>query len=225
MPVIRRVLLTSVLVVAVAGACSDDGDTPAAGTTTSASVQQTPDTAADWLGDVTTAPTTPAGLGAGWGEERGGRTPLQGFGEVAAMITAADGTECEVCLLAATTAAQRSRGLMEVTDEDLGGYDGMVFVFEEDATSGFWMRNTRLPLSIAYFDASGALVSQADMAPCPDTSQRCPSYAPDGPFRYAVEVPQGRLPDIGVTGEDGALPAAGEVSLEITGTPCPGAAT
>jgi uncharacterized membrane protein (UPF0127 family) len=154
----------------------------------------------------------------------GGRTPLVGFGELAAVITAADGTECEVCLLAALDDAQRAQGLMEVTDADLGGYDGMVFVFDADVSSGFWMRNTRLPLSIAYFDADGALVSQADMAPCSDEEPTCPSYPAEGPFRYAVEVPQGRLEDIGVVGVDGADPGPGDAVIQLTGTPCPAAA-
>jgi uncharacterized membrane protein (UPF0127 family) len=88
---------------------------------------------------------------------------------------------------------------MEVTDPDLGGHDGMVFVYDEDATGGFWMRDTPMPLSIAYLDAGGRIVSTTDMAPCGD-SPDCPEYPAAGPYRYAVEVPRGRLDDIGLTG-------------------------
>jgi uncharacterized membrane protein (UPF0127 family) len=160
----------------------------------------------------TTATTTAAGLGFGVGDEVGGRTPLAGFGQVAATITAADGTTCDVCLLAAETDAQRARGLMEVTD--LGGYDGMVFVYADEVPGSFWMRNTPMPLSIAYFDGDGELVSTVDMDPCED-SPDCPSYPPDAPFAFALEVPQGGLEEVGVVGDPG------EVSIELTGRDCP----
>lgn len=149
--------------------------------------------------DRTAGSTAPGRLGSGWATERRGRTPLSGFGEVAATITSGSGKVCKLCLLAATTAAQRERGLMAITDRKLGGYDGMVFAYPAPVSGAFWMRNTPTPLSIAYFDASGALVSTVDMAPCAD-EPTCPSYPPDGPFAYAVEVVQGRLPDVGVTG-------------------------
>jgi len=126
-----------------------------------------------------------------------GRTPLTAFGEVAVEVVAADGGSDEFCVLAAETAEQRRRGLMEVTDPTLGGYDGMLFVFPDDDNGGFWMRNTPMPLSIAYFDQQGALVSTADMEPCGDTAS-CPSYAADGPYRYALEVPQGGLARLGI---------------------------
>lgn len=162
----------------------------------------------------TTATTSPAGLGVGVGDAVDGRTPLAGFGQVAATITAADGTTCDVCLLAAETEEQRARGLMEVTDPELGGYDGMVFVYGAPSGGAFWMRNTPLPLSIAYFDQGGALVSTVDMEPCED-SPDCRSYPADGSFTYALEVPQGQLDDIGVVGDPG------EVTIELTGRDCP----
>ena len=170
-----------------------------------------------WVASVTTAPADPTGMVGAWSEVVGGRTPLAGFGEVKATVTAADGTVCEVCLLAALTPDQRATGLMYVTDPDLGGYDGMVFVFDADVSAGFWMRNTRLPLSIAYFDGDGVLVSTNDMEPCPDDEPNCPTYPASGPFRYAIEVPQGRLADIGVVGADGGVPEPRDAVLEITG--------
>lgn len=177
---------------------------------TSADVALTASPASE-LAPGTTATTSPAGLGVGVGDDVGGRTPLAGFGQVAATITAADGTTCEVCLLAAETAEQRARGLMEVTDAELGGYDGMVFVYDAPSAGSFWMRNTPLPLSIAYFDEDGRLISTADMAPCEDTPD-CPSYPADSAFTYALEVPQGGLDEVGVVGE---------ATLELTGRSCP----
>jgi uncharacterized membrane protein (UPF0127 family) len=84
---------------------------------------------------------------------------------------------------------------MEVTD--LEGYAGMLFVWDEDVSTQFYMRNTPTPLSIAWFDADGALVSTADMAPCLGTDD-CPLYGAEGPYRFALEVPQGQLPSAGV---------------------------
>lgn len=126
-----------------------------------------------------------------------GRRPLPGFGEVAVAVRAQDGTIRIICVLAARSAAQRARGLMEVTDRTLGGYDGMLFLFPDDSESSFWMRNTPMPLSIAYLDADGQVVSTTDMAPCRDRSD-CPDYLAGAPFRMALEVPAGRLDDVGV---------------------------
>ncbi|MCU1352110.1 MAG: hypothetical protein JWM05_1319 [Acidimicrobiales bacterium] len=135
------------------------------------------------------------------------RTRLQGFGEVGVIITSAAGRTREACLLAASTPRQRERGLMTVTDRTLGGYDGMLFAFTSDNAGGFWMRNTPLPLSIAYLDRRGRTVGLRDMAPCRD-SPSCPTYRPDAPYRYAVEVPQGGLDRIGL-GRGSTLRVAG----------------
>jgi uncharacterized membrane protein (UPF0127 family) len=123
---------------------------------------------------------------------------LDRLGSVAVTIEPASGPARPTCMLAARTEAERARGLMEVTDPGLDGHDGMVFVYAEDASGAFWMRNTPMPLSIAYVDAGGRLVSSSDMEPCRD-SPDCPSYPAAGPYRYAVEVPRGRLDDLGIT--------------------------
>ena len=119
----------------------------------------------------------------------------EGFEAVAGEITAGDGEVCAVCLWAAATPEQRGRGLMAVTD--MGGADGMVFLFGEPTTSAFWMRDTPMPLSIAFFDAAGAFVSAADMAPCLDGApEDCPHYQAGGPYTSAIEVPQGGLDEL-----------------------------
>lgn len=125
------------------------------------------------------------------------RTPLEGFDEVAVHVRP-EGADSWLgwCLLAARTAAQRGRGLMEVTD--LQGYSGMAFVYDEDVQNAFYMRDTPTPLSIAWVGADGRVVSTADMAPCEDR-EGCPTYPPAGPYRYAIEVFQGDLPELGIT--------------------------
>lgn len=146
----------------------------------------------------TTAPLGSAGLGEGVGDEVAGRTPLRGFGEVQVSLTTEEGKICELCLLSANTTDQRARGLMEVTDEDLGGYDGMLFEYPEEVDGQFWMKNTPMPLSIAFFDAQGKLVSTTDMEPC-GNSPNCPSYPAADAFKYAIEVPEGLLEEVGAT--------------------------
>lgn len=117
-----------------------------------------------------------------------------GFGEIAIRIEPAP-NELR-CALLASSDRQRARGLMEVTD--LGDYVGMVFRFSSDSRGGFHMRNTPMPLSIAWFDSVGTFVSAADMAPCAADAPDCPSYGPSGAYRYALEVPQGKLPELGI---------------------------
>lgn len=165
---------------------------------------------------ATTAPTEASGDG-----ERSDRAAErilpEGFGEALVTITAADGETCEVCVLTASTGVARAQGLMGVDDPGLGGYDGMLFEYDAEVQGAFWMRNTLLPLSIAFFDDDGELVSTDDMEPCPDdvADADCPRYPADGPYTSALEVVQGGLEDLLVT------PGS---RLEVTARACPGAA-
>jgi hypothetical protein len=93
----------------------------------------------------------------------------------------------------ADTPAARAQGLMGITD--LGGLDGMLFVFDSDTESGFWMKDTPMPLDIAFFDADGRLVDRFSMQPC--TADSCRHYHPGGSYRYAVEAPLGELSFVG----------------------------
>lgn len=124
-----------------------------------------------------------------------GLVPPAGF-EDAVLRVVNQGEETRWPVLYAGTLESRRQGLMGVTD--LRGYTGMVFVFEADTEAAFWMRNTPMPLSIVFLGADGTVVSMADMEPCADVPS-CPTYPPDGPYRFALEVPQGRLADLGVT--------------------------
>jgi uncharacterized protein len=121
----------------------------------------------------------------------------EGFALEPAEVMLADGEVCRLCLWVAETSVQRQRGLMGVTD--LGGADGMVFSYEGPASGAFWMRGTPMPLSIAFFAADGSFVSAADMEPClTGASADCPRYSATGPYTAAIEVPQGRLAELGI---------------------------
>lgn len=67
--------------------------------------------------------------------------------------------------------------------------EGMVFVFFERREEGFWMKDTTIPLSVAFFDERGTIVRILDMDPC--TKDPCPVYAPGEPYMGALEVNQG----------------------------------
>ncbi len=94
----------------------------------------------------------------------------------------------------AETEERRQRGLMGRTSilEDAG----MLFVWAEDTTSGFWMKDTPLRLSIAFISADGRIVRMFDMEPC--AADPCPVYDPQTSYRMAVEVRQGTLDRQGV---------------------------
>ncbi len=124
------------------------------------------------------------------------RTPFGDFAEIGFTISGggADATAAR-CALLAETAAQQGKGLMDRAD--IGGYDGMLFKFSTDTQVAFYMLDTPLPLSIAFFDAAGQFVSAADMAPCIHMPS-CPTYGAARPYRWALEVPQGALPRLAI---------------------------
>jgi uncharacterized membrane protein (UPF0127 family) len=109
-------------------------------------------------------------------------SPLPGFGVSYVGVT---GQRWLVAV--ADTPGLRARGLMGVVD--LGVLDGMLFVWESDASSGFWMKDTLIPLDIAFFDEAGVLVDQFGMVPCAD--EPCEVYQPSGRYRYALEARPG----------------------------------
>ena len=95
----------------------------------------------------------------------------------------------------ADTKAERLTGLMG--RQSLSPYDGMVFVWSEPTQGSFWMKDTLLPLSIAFWDQAGRIVSIMDMQPC--HADPCPLYGPDAPYVGAIEVGRGELVRGGVS--------------------------
>lgn len=95
--------------------------------------------------------------------------------------------------------ASRARGLMERTQMDAD--HGMLFVFEDDAPRAFWMKNTKIPLDMMFFDADRRLVSvQHDVPPC--LADPCPAYPGGAPARYVLELNAGQARKIGLTSGD-----------------------
>ncbi len=91
----------------------------------------------------------------------------------------------------ASTPDQRSLGLMYRFS--LPADRGMLFVFPEPQPLAFWMRNTYIPLSIAFIDAEGRILNVAEMEPRSDATH--PSR---GEALYALEMRKGWFADRGV---------------------------
>ena len=118
-------------------------------------------------------------------------------GEAEARATAVitiDGGEVQFAVEVADTDAERARGLMGRTS--LAEDAGMVFVYPEPIQGAFWMKNTLIPLSIAFYDAEGTIVRILDMEPC--RADPCPVYDPGVPFLGALEVNQGAFDRLAV---------------------------
>jgi uncharacterized protein len=77
---------------------------------------------------------------------------------------------------------------------------GMLFLFPAEHSGGFWMKNTLIPLSIAFVDADGRIVRILDMEPC--RADPCPIYDPSVAYRSALEVNRGAFAEWGVVEGD-----------------------
>ncbi len=101
------------------------------------------------------------------------------------------GATVDVRVEVADTESMREVGLMcrRALDPDAG----MLFVFEDVTREAFWMKNTLIPLSIAFLDNRWQVVGIFDMrvAPNPADPPVTDTWAPTRPYRYALEVNQG----------------------------------
>jgi uncharacterized protein len=120
-------------------------------------------------------------------------SPSVTFARTTALLDTDEGSVL-IDVEVAETNDQRRLGLMH--RESLDTDSGMVFVFFEPTRGGFWMKNTLIPLSIAFFDIDGEILKILDMEPC--KSDLCPSYDPGVTYRGALEVNQGAFERWGV---------------------------
>jgi uncharacterized protein len=96
--------------------------------------------------------------------------------------------------------ASRERGLMGVTD--LPENHGMAFTWTSPTDTTFWMKDTLIPLSIAFVGEDGKVVTIKEMTPC--TADPCTTYAADAPYTMALEANANWFEDHGITVGDPA---------------------
>ncbi len=156
-----------------------------------------------------------AACGGGSDAPDAGNTPPATRGDANAEETAASGEELatvaieasggervEVRAEIADDLSEQARGLMYRTA--LAGDRGMLFVYDDERERSFWMRNTLIPLSIAYIDSEGRIVDIQDMEPLDDDP---PHYVSAEPAQYALEVNQGFFEERGIeVGDRADLP-------------------
>lgn len=123
--------------------------------------------------------TVAAATGAFWSEERATVSFYSGGEEVTSL-------EVEV----ANTEEQRQKGLMN--RETLLEGEGMIFVFEDEAPRGFWMKNTTIPLDMIFVDGDGEILNIEEADPEPGVpDDQLTVYRSDGDAKYVVEANQG----------------------------------
>lgn len=125
---------------------------------------------------------------AGCGGDEGPQAVIEtGKGEVRVEVEIAD------------SPAERQLGLMG--RESLAQDAGMIFLFQGEHRGGFWMKDTPVPLSIAFVGADGRIVRILDMEPC--RADPCTVYDPGVAYASALEVNKGAFARWGVEEGDG----------------------
>jgi hypothetical protein len=128
-------------------------------------------------------------------------TTMRGVLLLAALLATTARAELPVAQLAAgvhliraevaDTLAARMRGLMH--RRSLGENEGMLFVFEEAGIQCMWMKNTLIPLAVAFLDERGRVINVAEMKPHDETS-----HCAERPARYALEMNRGWFSERGI---------------------------
>jgi uncharacterized membrane protein (UPF0127 family) len=91
----------------------------------------------------------------------------------------------------ADTDEEQAQGLMGV--DDVGDFLGMLFVWDEEINTGFFMKDTLMPLDLYFYGGTGELVDQVSLVPC--SEEPCPIYVSEERFQWVLETPAGNLTD------------------------------
>lgn len=107
-------------------------------------------------------------------------------------------------LWVADSFGEQNAGLMYVTAEQMaplpdGTERGMLFVFDHSVRTPFWMKNTIIPLDIAYIATDGKVLTTYTMSAL---DNRHNAYPPNDPYRLAIEINANRLAELGVKAGD-----------------------
>lgn len=124
-------------------------------------------------------------------------TPVEGLPRGTLSIEGNSGP-VQVDVSIAETRETKARGLMGV--EEIDPDTGMLFLQDEPARISFWMKDTLIPLSIAFWGPDQRIATILDMEPC--RTSTCPTYDPEIEWVGALEVNQGFFAEHGI--EEGA---------------------
>ncbi len=112
----------------------------------------------------------------------------------ARVILGSGGDEVALRVEVADSPEERSKGLMG--RPSLPEDTGMVFLHREPTTGSFWMKDTLIPLSVAFWGPEGRILAILDMEPC--RAEPCELYSPGVTWTAALEVDQGFFAEHGV---------------------------
>ena len=117
-----------------------------------------------------------------------------------AALVRFSGTEATLTVRIADSGDEQRQGLMGV--ESLGEDQGMAFVYDDPTTGSFWMKDTLIPLSIAFVDGD-RIVAIEEMTPC--ESDPCPTWDSRGAaYTLAIEANAGWFAEHGIAVGDRA---------------------
>jgi uncharacterized membrane protein (UPF0127 family) len=117
--------------------------------------------------------------------------PAIAFEKRELTIERAGGTPLVIQVEIARSAEEKSRGLMYRKSLEDG--KGMLFVNDRDSNPAFWMKDTQIPLSIAFISSTGRIVEIYDLEPFSEKT-----VSPNRAVRYALEAPRGWFERAGV---------------------------
>ena len=107
------------------------------------------------------------------------------------IVIGGEGFSVEV----ARTEEQKRTGLMH--RKSLGPREGMIFVYDRDQQMAFWMKNTSIPLTLVFLSREGVILQIEDLKP-----HSLKTVVSERAARYALELPQGVLAELGVRAGD-----------------------
>jgi len=135
-----------------------------------------------------------AGLQTSEGKSPGVLAPSGPFGVAELTLRGPGGQAVKVPVYVAATQKERQRGLMNRAYLPVG--TGMVFLYPQPVREPFHMKDTLIPLEIAFYDRQREVVRVLHMEPC--ATSPCPLYDPGTAFIGALEVNQGFFRRIGL---------------------------
>ena len=109
-------------------------------------------------------------------------------------VAGSGGPKLSLHVQIAETTQSREQGLMGV--KKMPDQVGMAFLFGGPTSTGFWMKDTLIPLDIAFWDSKGRIVATSTMTPC--RTDACPVYQPAATYASAVEMNAGLLAARGI---------------------------